>query len=119
MSHALRIAALVLSVSVAACVTPPPPIGRDLPPLVADARVAFDQRVKTRFPVGSSERALQDELAREHFNVSAETTTPARWQYVARRDSAQLMCDTHWLISWNSSGGTIQEIAGEFGQLCP
>jgi hypothetical protein len=119
MSRVRLIAALILLLGAAGCATPPPPLGADLPSSTTDARVAFDERIKSRFPSGSRESALRDELAREHFTVTEETATPTRWRYVARRDSSQLVCDTRWTISWNSADGTIQDIAGEFSQLCP
>jgi hypothetical protein len=119
MPRALRIATLMLFGSLCGCVTPPPPIGADLPTNIQEANSAFDERVKARFPPGSAESALTQELARERFTITTDAATPSRFQHVARRDSMRAMCDASWRISWNASAGTIQDIEGGFGAICP
>ena len=53
----------------AACVTTPPPLARNLPQDRTEAWTGFRARVNSRFPVGSSESALLKELTLEHFEV--------------------------------------------------
>jgi hypothetical protein len=50
--HAKVAAFIFLSLLLAGCVRPPPPMGRDLPANFNAANPAFDQRIKVHYPVG-------------------------------------------------------------------
>ena len=51
------------------CADAPPPIGSDLHGPVNEVALAFEQRVKKQFPVGSDESVLRADLMREKFAI--------------------------------------------------
>src|SRR5215470_14150116 len=99
----------ITATSVCACVGNPPRIARGLPENYAQARPAFDQRVKERFPIGSTEAALVAELRRERFQIR-ETTQPRS----ATRDVGQLVCRRTYVVDWSASDGKIAGISGNY-----
>jgi hypothetical protein len=111
------IATILLSVALTACVAKPPPIGKDLPSNFAAARPVFDQRIKQRFPVGSSERELLGELARESFkiNPSAHAADSPR---SASYESSSMVCKLLWVVDWSAEDGRITDIQGDYGSVC-
>jgi hypothetical protein len=73
---------------------------------------AFDARVQSRFPVGSSEVDLVAELGREKFQTVAQDQSVSRYRFEAFRDLPGLACRRDWRIMWNSVAGKISEIHG-------
>lgn len=77
LNRALELSAFA-TLSLTACAELAPLIGRGLPPALAEARPAFDQRVKERFPIGSDEAAMRAELRREGFAFRSVSEIHAR-----------------------------------------
>jgi hypothetical protein len=86
---------VVLVLDLLACTDSPPAIGSHLPGSFAVASDAFDQRIKTRFPVGSDEAALRTELVRERFVITRD------------KDSR-----------WSGADGKIATIGASYKEVC-
>lgn len=99
-----------------------PPIGRGLPPEFAKANPIFDQHVKARFPVGSSEAAMISELRREHFKIGQ--LNPARpvkdeFEFGAMRTATITFgCNAEWQVYWAARSDKITHILGSYGDSC-
>jgi hypothetical protein len=108
------------AISLVACGTTPPPIGRDLMNGSSGVRVQqFSERVRARFPVGSSEKELRVELRREHFPIGAATAREAPFQFVARVESSGLVvCRISWAILWSAQDDRITAINGRYSEVC-
>lgn len=104
-----QILACLTATCLCACVESPPRIGQGLPANFAEARTAFDQRVKERFPVGSSESALVTELRREHFRISP---------FSATREVSNFVCRLMYEVDWKAADGEITEVGGVFRPTC-
>jgi hypothetical protein len=115
--HAKVAAFIFLSLLLAGCVRPPPPMGRDLPANFNAANPAFDQRIKVDYPVGSSASTLRDELRKEGFTVITYDFT-AGFQYSAQFSRSDLACKTLWTVFWSTDGDKITAIKGEYGATC-
>lgn len=107
---------ILLIITAALCIcgcTHTPPIGRELPRGPERHGVYFDQRVKSRFPVGSDESNLVAELRRERFNVISSPTRSS-----AKRDIGGIPCRRIWSISWTAEAGKITDVTGDYGETC-
>ena len=109
---------VLTALTLSACASSPPPIGRGLPAAFAAARPVFDKRVKERFPVGSDEGSLLAELDREAFTVTAAKDPTKRYRFSATYEVHQLACNLSWTIWWNAEKSTITDIAGDYGATC-
>jgi hypothetical protein len=108
----------LIAICITACSDEPPRIGRDLPSAFADARPAFDERVKRHFPLGSDETTLITELRAERFKVDTTMAPVSPYGASAEFTAHQLACNKTWAIYWNTSSGKITAIAGDFGASC-
>ncbi len=111
---------LLASLALSACATPGPRLGRDLPANFADANRAFDERVRARFPVGSSELLLRDELRAEHFKIGAVTPKgSAGYQFNAEHGGSIIpACDLEWTVYWAADDGRIVRIGASYYATC-
>jgi hypothetical protein len=100
------------------CAVRIPEIGRDLPADFVDANHAFGARVQGRFPIGSSEVALIDELKHEGFTISDSNVQPETYKSIALYDRPGLPCRLTWRILWSSEDAKISAIAGFYGGVC-
>jgi len=100
----------------AACADSPPPIDAHLPGVFKEASGAFDQRVKARFPIGSGERALCQEIVKQKFVISRKAESP--FSFSARYTANELVCRADWDIRWSMFGGKIESIDAGFGETC-
>jgi hypothetical protein len=114
----LRLALIHVLVTwcLAACADSPPPIGAHLPGVLREASDAFDQRVKARFPIGSDEHALRQELAKQNFVINRNPESP--FSFTARYTANELVCRADWDIRWSMFGGKIESIDAGFGETC-
>jgi hypothetical protein len=107
---------MIASCAMAGCVftgsEPLPKIARDLPSVVAAARPAFDRRVKSRFPLGSQESALLNELRIEGFTITS--TNPAS----AALTVHHLACNLRYSIRWRAENRKITSVAGDYDPSC-
>ncbi len=112
------LAVFVVLVGLSGCANAPP-IGTRLPRNFAQANAAFDQRVKTRFPVGSPEGNLLAELKREHFKISPAYDRSGRFSNDAKRGGNMgPTCNLQWEILWSSADAKIAEIAATYYATC-
>jgi hypothetical protein len=88
---------------------PPPPIAAGLPLGIEVGPGSFNERVNLRFPVGTDEKTLRDELTRERFAVSG---------FVARFETQNFPCKDTWRIRWSAEQGKIASIEGYYGSVC-
>ena len=109
--------AVLVGLSLGACSSDPPPIGRGLPTNTRDAGVAFRERVSERFPVGSSESDLLAELHREHFAISPAHPLRAPYQFTALVDHPGI-CRFRWIISWSAADNRITASEGSYSAVC-
>jgi|HubBroStandDraft_3_1064219.scaffolds.fasta_scaffold308701_2 hypothetical protein len=113
----LNMSIIVLVTScLAACAGSPPPIGAHLPGVIREASNAFDQRVKARFPIGSDEGALRQELAKQKFIIRRKPEAP--FSFSATYTASELVCRADWDIRWSMFGGKIESIGAGFGETC-
>jgi hypothetical protein len=90
-----------------------------LPRNFKQANAAFDQRVKTRFPLGSPESNLLAELKREHFKISPVDDRSGRFSHDAiRGGNMGPTCNLQWEILWRSADAKIAEIAATYYATC-
>jgi len=115
MKPALFLGSLSL-LAVVGCGTAPPRIGEGLNGPVREIPAAFDQRMKTRFPVGSDETPLHSELAREKFTITRDKDSP--FSFSASYQSGGIACVYQWTIRWSVYEGRIADIGGYWGQTC-
>jgi hypothetical protein len=107
---------LLMASALSACVGSPPAMGSHLPGSFSVASDAFDQRVKTRFPVGSDERALRAALAGEKFVISRDRDSP--FSFSANYHANELVCAADWVIRWSVFEGMIAAIGGSYKEIC-
>ena len=63
---------------------------------------AFDQRIQTRFPLGSSARAMVEELQKQGFKLDSPTTSPDG-DYLSRRtEQRSWPCRFDFTVHWRS-----------------
>ncbi|HEY3951261.1 hypothetical protein [Phenylobacterium sp.] len=110
------IVALILS----GCSTPAPRLGRGLPSNFAAASRAFDERIQARFPVGSPESRLRDELTAEHFKIDAVSPAQASgYQFSAQHGGGVFpACDLTWTVMWAVEAGRIARIGATYYATC-
>ena len=92
----------------AACQSSVPEIGRELPTDQAEANEAFDQRIKRRFPVGTDERRLVQELNRQGFKLVVKQSG---WRE-AKFTTNYLVVEMIWSVRWRASNSIVREIWG-------
>lgn len=108
-----------LALCLSACAGSPPPIGRNLPSEFAKARPAFDERVKTRFPVGSLVSDMLAELNRESFRVDTPAAESlADYKFSATHETHNIACRVSWTVWWNAEAGRIVAVEGDYGASC-
>jgi hypothetical protein len=110
------IAALCGAIVLVGCTDMPPPLAYDLPEGAYAATAAFDQRVKSRFPVGSDDGALRAELVRERFVIRTSGDSPAT--FTATYEHGDSTCRVDWTIQWREDAGMIADIGAKYWPTC-
>ena len=90
-----------------------------LPEPSVEASALFDQRVKARFPPGSSLARLRTALATEQYIISDTTNPGALLPYAATRKAVNIVCQLAWTISWNTADDRVTAVAGQYHAVCP
>ena len=111
-----QILAMFAALDLWACADSPPTIGSHLGASSAETSAVFDQRAKARFPVGSDESALREELVRERFVIIRDKDSPFRFS--ATYSVSELFCRRDWIIRWNVDAGKIAYIGGKYWLTC-
>ena len=95
---------------------PLPALAADLSTVNATARQEFSERVRARFPVGSTERALMLELWAEGFDRPGGTDGQRSWASLTRRS---LVCNKAWTVTWAADdSGHLTAVDGTFIPSC-
>jgi hypothetical protein len=110
------ILSLLMTFGLSACSDSPPPIGAHLPGNFKVASDAFEQRMQARFPVGSDEGALRDELGRERFVITRDPKSP--FSFNARYTAGELVCRADWDIRWSVFAEKIESIGAGYAEIC-
>jgi hypothetical protein len=102
----------------AACSNSDPPIGSGLP-VTFGFTLAFEQRVRERFPVGSYESRLIAELRNERFTLGEIQDPSNRYRNSAVYEASHgFACKGEWQVYWAASQGIIVEIGGMNREVC-
>ena len=91
-----------------------PELGKGLPAAYREGEKQFDRRVKTRFPIGSSENELIAQVVNEGFRLD-RNGGPIRSATLTRG----LIAKTLWSVRWRSNNGRIDEVWGVYGAITP
>lgn len=91
-----------------------PEIARDLPATYAEGEQVFDERLKARFPVGTPESTIVQELERQGFTVH-----DGQHGRFATFMEKKLIVSNVWNIGWDVENGTISKIWGVYGGRGP
>lgn len=100
-----------------------------LPPLISgltgnrsQKSIEFNQRIKRKFPLGSSVSSLKVELTRNEFSIAPRSawSGESHFDHWAARNGNNIKgpCSEVWTISWNEKLDKITDIAGSFGLMC-
>lgn len=89
----------------------PPTLGAGLPAEPVAADIAFDARIREKFPVGSSEADLISAMKADEFVISQSDTSA----YVQRTD---FPCEHSYQINWDAAAGVLTAIDGQFKNNC-
>jgi hypothetical protein len=104
--------------SILGCTDTAPKLGRDLPRSWSDQTPYFDERVKERFPIGSSESTMISELRSERFSVRDAAGLDGSYNFAAVYEQAGIPCREAWTVLWSANGGVISQIHGRYRQVC-
>lgn len=105
---------LVMCSSLSGCGSAKPEIGRGLPSDYAEAEPLFNQRVKDRFPPGTDEKRLMDDLQEQGFEVLprpggiSDATFKSGW-----------IVQTIWSVRWRAKDNRVIETWGVHGGRGP
>ena len=116
----MSFARLGAALMVSACGSAAPELGRDLPRSWSDQTPYFGDRIKQRFPIGSDEVKLSDELRKEGFAIRENNgDTPAWFKYSATYEPSGISaCGESWAVSCDDAQGKIARIEGRYRQVC-
>jgi len=92
-----------------------PTIAASLPHDARDAQREFDRRVRSAFPVGTSENAAISALKANGFSVSPVGSDGFRSANIKRGDA---ICQTIWSARWRADAGELREVIGVYGLQC-
>jgi len=87
----------------------------------AGMNAEFDERVKTRYPLGSEESAVIADLEKQGFTRSGyDYNESRRWRYLTYRS---WYCEIHAIVAWQAfppplSDGRLREVKGSFKFEC-
>ena len=91
-----------------------PEIARDLPATYAEGEKIFDSRLKARFPVGTSETDIVEELKRQGFSIN-EGPNGRFATFIEKR----LVVSNVWNVGWEADNGTLSKVWGIYGGRGP
>jgi len=108
---------VILTASLSAC-SPSPSLTRNLPADFDVAHKVFDQRIKARYPAGSSAAMLVRELSSEGFRpIDVPGPAPITHWYLFNRD--RFPCTDVWYVTWTADvTNRITKSAGIYGTAC-
>jgi hypothetical protein len=110
--------AVFVSLLLSGCADPIPPIAQGLPRTFGPTP-DFDARIRHRFPIGSGEVSLIDELRTEKFDIAETQDSSSQYRRTAQYHQNDFPCGETWTVRWVADKGQIMGIEGkDSGQLC-
>lgn len=91
-----------------------PEIAQGLPPNYAEGEQVFNARLEDRFPVGTAEGALVEELKRQGFSIKDGSSG----QFATFIEKNMIVSNV-WNVGWEVENGTISKIWGIYGGRGP
>jgi hypothetical protein len=96
---------------------PPVELTRGLPNETRKISPAFDQRIQAKFPIGSSERTMVDELIKQGFARQAHIAPDSENGML--RIEYGMPCRSDYRVYWRSNAqGRLTSISGEADVTC-
>ena len=105
---------LVTLLALIGCGPKVPELARDLPSIYAEGETIFDARLKARFPVGSDDRAVAEQLTQQGFEVLVTEQGGS-----AHFSNRSFPVSSVWNIGWKAQDGRVAEIWGVYGGRGP
>lgn len=96
-----------------------PDLARGLPDNVTLAEAMFDERVRSRFPVGSSEAELVAHLRQEGFEAPDSSKDGRGVWHDATFWRRRWPFRTLWSVRWRARAGELEEVWGVHGIVGP
>ena len=91
---------------------PLPELARNLPQGWAEADLAFKERVRNRFPVGTPQKDVVDALESQGFTIAPDGKR-------ASFEQPNIVCRLTWRIFWATDEvQNIRRIDGVYGGIC-
>ena len=109
----LMLVPFLLMLILVGCSDRTPSMAEGLPKTFAPNSPEFDMRVKERFPVGSNESLLIEELQNEQFKISFNGSVRS-----ATFKSHSIACGETWVIQWTTDNERLRKIDGSYRQVC-
>ncbi len=119
MRHVISAFSLLAAAFVTACGMPSgraqiPEIAQGLPSNYAEGEQVFNSRLEARFPVGTAEDALVEELKLQGFSIKDGSS--GRFATFVEKN---LIVSNVWNVGWEVENGTISKIWGVYGGRGP
>ena len=100
------------------CAATVPPLAHGFPLGVnPQSDQAFDERVRSRFPLASAADILLSELRREHFVIVSHEFTKD-YELSASRSRESFPCKDTWRVYWNIKDDKISALKGTYSLVC-
>ncbi|WP_263588941.1 hypothetical protein [Sphingopyxis sp. GC21] len=113
-AFSLLAASIVITCVIASGMERIPEITRDLPATYAEGGPIFDARLKARFPLGTAENAIIEELERQGFSIK-EGPHGRFATFVEKK----LIVSNIWNVGWEAENGAVSKIWGVYGGRGP
>ena len=122
MSRNIALPLSITAVMLSGCVTAPR-MSAHTPFTLNETSARFEERIRARFPIGSSEVALTRELRSEHFkigsfDVPAQSNPEGFTSQAIYNGSYYVACEIDWHVWWRADGGRIAVISASYGDTC-
>lgn len=94
-----------------------PEIARGLPPDFAEGEAVLNARLRSRFPIGTPEKALVAELRKQGFPMPPVRDSEGNAYADSTCDG--VISQTIWSVRWRAKEGRIVEIWGMYATRAP
>jgi hypothetical protein len=88
-----------------------PPIAQGMQSGFEQGDALFKERVRSRYPIGTSERTLIGDLQRQGFTLSPDRSHADLKRFIGCGDKV-------WSVRWRAHGGKVAEVIGLFYPNC-
>jgi hypothetical protein len=108
-----------LAASLAGCTHPLPPLLQGVAPVSHGDSPEFVQRLKDRFPAGSTEIALMHELRLNGFQPDTGLDASQRAAPLTIYGNLSYLCRRDADVRWSAESGRLTAISGNYRVTCP